>query len=89
MFYFSNQELLLIFNTLLHTSKITLVDNYLEKPSCVAISPQEEVDVNECLLYKHIYFSGFSTWPASLHLAGHVGKSVTQAGLRGLCDPGI
>ena len=71
MSYFSNQKLLLIFNTPLYIFKIVLVDNYLEKSSCVALSQEEEADVNECLLYKHAYFSGFSTFPASSPCSAH------------------
>lgn len=33
-----------------------LVDNYQKEATSVAVSPEEEMDVNECLLYKHTYF---------------------------------
>lgn len=45
-----------------------VVDNYLEKSSSVALSPEEEVSVNKCLLYKQMYSSlWFLTSIPALH----------------------
>lgn len=72
MSYFSNKKLLLIFNTLSHTSKITLVDNYPVKPPCVAISPEEELVVLMSDVCINTYISQGLVSDQHLHLKGQM-----------------